>query len=238
MFNFKVQNLRPNVPSNYWGNPNELIGKCPNYQDFYCVGTAKGLFHVHLAQLGKTMSTSGVDVRLDPATLKLQETYPILRGNITQTSNPVFLFDIEQISSTSRSASNSTSPEQQTQLQEDHEQRLDIFRQDIERVLGLKPPNYPPLSTKPPKHRPGKTLLSKRKQRSRDKHKIDICKEKFLPLRTELMKISKEISSWLQQSGFLNHPHVTISSRDYFINVILNDHYMNDPCDLRSSSPP
>ena len=231
-----MQNLRPNVPSNYWGNPNDLIGKCPNYQDFYCVGTAKGLFHVHLAQLGKTGT---VDTGLDPETLKLQEKYPILRGNITQTSNPVFLFDIEQISSTawsSRVSSNSTSTEQKAQLQQEHEQRLDIFRQDIERVLGLKPPNYPQLSTKPPKHRPGKTLLSKRKQRSRDKHKIDICKEKFLPLRLELMKISKEISSWLQHSGFLNHPHVTISSRDYFINVILNDHYMNDPCDLRSPS--
>jgi hypothetical protein len=110
LFNFKVQNLRPQFPSDYWGDPNKLIGKCTSYRDFMCVGTAKGLFHLHLAQLGKT-----------PNTQSLERQYSTLVGNIIKTENPVFLFDVEQLADT-------------------NEERVVAFRKDLENLVGLSTP--------------------------------------------------------------------------------------------------
>jgi hypothetical protein len=204
LYNFKVQNLRPELPSNYFGDPNQLIGKCPTFLDFNCVGTAKGLFHVHLAQLGKTTQTK-----------ELEQRYPILKGNITQSRNPIFLFDVEQLSP----RDNNSTTYYSTQL-------IDTLRQDLQTALGLTLPLPPP-----PKKRPGKILKQKKIQKSRDRHKIQICKAKFEPVRMELMRIAREASDWIRNSGFLDHPDVTVSSRHYFENVILKGHWEKDPCD-------
>ena len=280
LYNFKLQNLHPTLPSNYWGNPNLLVGKCSSFTDFFCVGTSKGYFHVHLAQLGKTILTNITTINttntttmnddvvddnvvlLDPATIQLQTKYPmLLKGNITKTiTNPIFLFDIEQISSkpyayeyayndayddayeydalttnnsSNSSFSSSSQLQQQLQLQlleQQHEQRLDIFHNDMEYLLGVSKNT---LSKRLPKSKPGKKLKNHKLQKLRDQYKINICNPKYKIIHNELMKLSIEISNWLIDSKFVYHSDVTISSRNYFINIILKQHYKTDPCKIR-----
>ena len=200
LFNFKVQNLPEDMPSNHWGDPNTLIGACEDPFQFNCVGTHKGLFHVHLAMLGKTNSTA------DPYTQNLIEQYPILQQGkaIVPTNNPVFLFDVDQ-------------------LNDKNETRMSIFRNDLQSLLGL---DQPLGST--PRHRPGK-VLPKKLQAKRDKAKIRICDDRYLPLRTELLRISREASEYLRKSGFLDHPDIKVSSKEY-LQEILETRWMNDPC--------
>jgi hypothetical protein len=199
MYNFKVQNLPPYEKGNYWGSPNDLIGKCSSYRDFHCVGTAKGLFHVHLALLGKTKNTQ-----------ELEERYPLLRGkNITDTPNPVFLFDVQQLSD-----KNAT--------------RALAFRRDLQRSLGIKQP-----LPEPPHKKPG-NILHPNKQARRDRFKIRICDDKYLPVRTELMRMAREASVWFRNSGFLDHPDVTVSSRDYFEEIMATS-WSTDPCEVQQN---
>ena len=200
LYNFKVQNLPRGKPANFWGDPNMLINKCQSYKDLACVGTAKALFHIHLAQLGKTNHTQ-----------QLQEKYPILGGNITQTRNPVLLFDLMQLSDT-----NST--------------RVQRFGEDLQRLLHLPEPALPP----PPRSKPGKKWF-KRLQRKRNRHKISICENRYLPVRNELLRISQEVSDWILHSGFLDHPDVHVSSRYYF-EEIMTKYWMADPCNSTSSN--
>jgi hypothetical protein len=196
LYNFKVQNLPGHMPSNYWGDPNDLIDKCQDVKEFNCVGTAKGHFHIHLALLGKTNGTQ-----------ELAKEYPIL-ANRTQlpptTSNPVFLFDVDQLND-----ANAT--------------RMNRFQQDLPTILGLKHPLGPV-----PRRKPGK-VWPKRLQKKRDQAKMRICDDRYQSLRQHLMKIAKQASNWIRNSGFLDHPDVHVSSRDY-LEHILETRWMKDPC--------
>jgi hypothetical protein len=195
LFNFKVQNLPEHIPSDHWGDPNNLVGACEHPGEFNCVGTHKGLFHVHLALLGKTNQTQ-----------RLEEQYKVLKGNdIVPTSNPVFLFDVDQLND-----ANAT--------------RNAIFQRDLQNLLGLKQGFGQP----PPRHRPGKVLRPKL-QAKREKAKIRICDDKYVPLRKELMRIAREASEFIRNSGFLDHPDVRVSSREY-LEYILETRWMKDPC--------
>ena len=216
------------MPSNFWGDPNQLVGKCPSYRDLNCVGTAKGWFHVHLALLGKTTNTSF-----------LEEKYPVLRGNITQTSNSVFLFDVEQLAQPKPIDSEVSTTTISSGIIENHpnalkspetmplsqRERLESFRTDLQQFLGLSQP----IQTNPPQKRPGK-VLKKKLQKQRNRYKINICEDQYQPLRAELMTLSKEISVWIRTSGFLKHPDVIVSNPDYFETYLLGEYYMNDPC--------
>jgi hypothetical protein len=119
LYNFKVQNLRQEFPADHWGNPNDLIGSCREPRVFNCVGTHKGIFHVHLAFLGKTNNVSRA----------LQREYGILRGNIIPTPNPVFLFDVDQlnddIDDIDDDSNNGT-------------KRIALLRKDLKDFLGLR----------------------------------------------------------------------------------------------------
>jgi hypothetical protein len=194
LFNFKVQNLPEHIPSNHWGDPNNLVGACEDPGQFNCVGTHKGLFHVHLALLGKTNQTK-----------QLEEQYKGLGGKISPTSNPVFLFDVDQ-------------------LNDANVTRNAIFQRDLQNLLGLKQG----LGQPPPRHRPGKVLRPKL-QAKREKLKIRICDDKYAPLRKELMRIAREASEFIRNSGFLDHPDVRVSSREY-LEHILETRWMKDPC--------
>ena len=193
LYNFKVQNLQEDLPSNQWGDPNLLIGACRDPFVFDCVGTHKGLFHVHLAMLGKTNQIE-----------HLQKRYRILRNNIVATKNPVFLFDVDQ-------------------LNDDNATRRNIFKNDFKKLLGLSQELGPI-----PRLSPGK-ILSKELQEDRDRHKISICDDKYLPLRAELMEIAREASDFILNRGFLDHQDVTVSSRPYFEHI-LGTRWTKDPC--------
>jgi hypothetical protein len=121
LYNFKVQNLPRNVHPGVWGNPNELIGACADWNDTHCVGTAKGWFHVHLATLGKVASPH-----------EWKKEYPIYLANSdtdTDTAtppyvvpNPVFWYESQQLVFDDPYAANYARQ----------------FRTDLQRILGLK----------------------------------------------------------------------------------------------------
>eukprot|EP00934_Nitzschia_sp_Nitz4_P005404 Nitzschia sp. Nitz4//scaffold29_size155292//77494//78687//NITZ4_002663-RA/size155292-processed-gene-0.288-mRNA-1//-1//CDS//3329546463//5394//frame0 len=198
LYNFKVQNLPPKLSNDYFGDPNQLVGECTNPRIFSCVGTAKGLFHVHLAMLGKTNQTSMLESKYAS----------LLGGNITKTRNPVFLFDVDQ-------------------LRDDNITRSTEVGQVLSHLLHGQASSLGP----PPRISPGKTL-NERQQKRRDKGKIQICEEKYVPLRTELMTIAREASVWIRTSGFLDNPDVHVASRDY-LEYILEHRWMRDPCDAQ-----
>lgn len=116
--------------------------------------------------------------------------------------NPVFFFDVQQ-------------------LADDNEERQNMFRKDVQNYLGLAT-DLPPLE----RHIPGRSWSAKT-QKEKDREKIDICDPKYVPVRRELMRISKKNSEWIR-TVFLNSPNVFVSSR-YYLEEVLSE-WMKDPC--------
>ena len=285
-YNFKVQNLPPHFPSDYWittafasSNTNDngntrstttstattrnesnsstvLLNRCMDYHDVNCVGTGKGLFHVYLAQLGKTLSNA-------TSLTELKQLYPtaVEWDGIRPTSNPIFLYDVQQLSassspttlvSDSRALFNSSDDPQR--------RRLDQFQHDLQSLLGDLPTHYKTSTSGrriqnnrtmhqatmsfqpsnghghlPPHVRPRMDLSSHGTlQDRRDTAKMNICHSQHLTLRLELLRLAKEVSRWIRFSGFLDHPDVHVSSREYLEQQVLGSYWMRDPCDKES----
>jgi hypothetical protein len=71
----------------------------------------------------------------------------------------------------------------------------------------------------------------KRATSSRNKgFAIDICDDKFVELRAELIDIGMAASAWIQMY-FITHPDVTISSPEYFKEML--DSWKEDPCEQK-----
>lgn len=105
-----------------------------------------------------------------------------------------------------------------TQLYNENQTRAVSYRQDLSNYLGLKQILSPivripnPDSTKkmnPP---------------------LDICLDMYKPLRDELILNGRAASTWIR-TYFLDHPDVTVSSPEYFRELLLT--WMDDPCDKR-----
>lgn len=193
LFNFKVQNLPEIFAPDHWGDPNQKIGACQNPFEFNCVGTSKGLFHLHLAFLGKTNQTKELEKQFE------------IRKKIVPTSNPVFLFDVDQ-------------------LNDKNATRIEIFQRDLQSTLGLEQR----FGKSPPHYSPGK-VWGAALQAKRDKFKIRICDDKYSILRKALMQIAVDASEFIRSSGFLDHPDVRVSSREY-LEDILKNRWTKDPC--------
>lgn len=126
--------------------------------------------------------------------------------NVINTTNPIFLFEVGQLDD-----SNST--------------RLNQFKVDLQHMTGL----YQPFRDGPiPHDSPGRKLIPHIEQ-IRANAKIRICQQEYDPVRRELVKLSKQISIWIRQSGFLDHADVHVSSKEYFT-FILKTQWMKDPC--------
>jgi hypothetical protein len=187
------------VHPSYWGDPNDLIGACYHWNETNCVGTAKGLFHIHLSSLGKV-----------PFPDQWKRDHLLFFPNTTsRMPNPVFLYESQQLSDVNQS-------------------RARQFREDVRRVLGLDG-ELPAI----PQSKPDFGHFNPRQQARKDRHKIDICQDLYLPVRTALMKISREASPWIRTS-FVSSPDVVVSSPDYFDDLLLG--WMDDPCDHRKQS--
>lgn len=95
-----------------------------------------------------------------------------------------------------------------------NETRAELFRNDLSDFIGLSTPFAPPRT---------------RLRESRNTHyAIDICDDKFTNLRAELIENGKEDANWIQ-TYFMVHPHVTVSSPEYFKQAIST--WKDDPCD-------
>lgn len=222
LYNFRIQNLLPEEwLQGDFPHPNQLIGRCMGGMKHTC--TEKGNFAYYLIRLGKQhWNTSanlqlqrGPDGGLPPPPREataLEETivgyYRKDRYSITDDvkymPNPVFFFDVTQFSDT-----NATRQAQ--------------FRRDIQEFLNV-PPQLGPLLH----YKPGRQWVAS-EQAQRDARKIDICQAEFVPVRKELMRLSRQNAEWMA-SVFLHLPDVHVSSRDYVMHDIL-ERWRHDPCD-------
>ena len=120
--------------------------------------------------------------------------------------NPVFLFDVAQLGDTN----------------ETHSRQ---FRLDVQHFLGLDTELPPLVHSKPGK------LWGPVVQAKKDKYRINICDDEFVPLRDILMTIARTNADWIRHE-FLQYPGVYCSSRAYLEEIL--DGWMRDPCDDRS----
>lgn len=199
LYNFRVQNL---LQSKVLPHANKLIGGCVLGKFHTC--THKSDFALSLMNLGKQ---NYPQPRLaTPLEFEITSRYNRYNRNVTEISympNPVFLFALDQLGD-----ANST-----RNLQ---------FRQDVSSFLGLQE-----LLPALPHAIPGKRR-TQAEQIRRDKLKINICDDEFMPLRNDLMSFSVRNSMWIREV-FINSPTVFVSSRDHFEEIM--EGWMKDPCD-------
>lgn len=175
--------------------------------------TSKGDFAYELFRLGKqNYPQPRVASTLEESIVKKYE--PQRKMNITAIpymSNPVFLFDTEQLGDTNLDRN----------LQ---------FRKDVTGFLGLEQ-----VLGEIPHTTPGSQVeYSKAEQKTRDKRKIDICDDKHVELRGVLLKLARETSQWIRLSGFLDVPTVFVSQRERFEDSLRS--WMDDPCLAKAMS--
>jgi hypothetical protein len=116
--------------------------------------------------------------------------------------NPVFLFEMGQLADT-------------------NETRSAAFRKDFQTYLGLD--TILPLL---PHHKPGRSWDTEN-QRKKDEKKIDICDERWKPVRRDLLKLARQGSEWIR-GVFLDSRDIHVSSRPYLEELLLT--WMHDPC--------
>ena len=112
-------------------------------------------------------------------------------------SNPIFFLDTHQ-------------------LGDKNETRSMTLRRDLQQYLGLED-NLAPI----PHIRP------KEKNDSKNITKISLCEDQYLPVRTELMRISRAASTWIR-NYFLKAQDVHVSSPDFLEEIL--ESWMEDPC--------
>jgi hypothetical protein len=169
--------------------PHQLIGACTPEADGVCTDRAN--FHTNLAVFGKTPMVDAAErnlIRFRKYTY--ESTYPI--------DNPLFLYDTAQFYDTDK-------------------ERMELFKTDLQRFLGLKQP-MPEPSAKDA----GKSSRPKEKA-------MDICTPEFDELRKELVQVGIRASMWIRKY-FLQSDQVFVSSRDYFEEILKQ--WKVDPCTL------
>jgi hypothetical protein len=175
--------------------PHELIGSCENNASFnVCVDNAR--WHVHLSRLGKTfknLSDLGEQAKL----LGIPQDQVRASPRYLPIGNKIFLYDIEQLKDT-------------------NETRLDMYRYDVSRFLGLTNDLEPYLEDDPKaSHHRAKFAP------------FDICLDEHRPLRRALLIVGQSASRWIRRY-FLPNPDVVVSSPSYFEEILLE--WMVDPC--------
>lgn len=216
LYNFRLQNLGKHKDHESFPKPLDLIGSCSVRTRNTC--TAKGEFALHLRNLGKTLTTHN---QRDSVTGKWLLTdfeksmykaagFDPVRTVEAPLPNPVFIFEINQLSD-----SNAT--------------RAEAFRHDVETYLELQSPLADMIH-----HKPGKIWAEEELQALKDKLKINICDDEHIPVRQELMRISRLSSVWIRE--YLLDPETMtssktfVSSREHFIKLVAD--WMIDPCEF------
>ena len=179
-----------------------LIGKCRRGMFNLC--TFRANFHIPLANLGKTNITQDpeeykyVDIKFRKRSL----------NPVPPSSRRVFLYDVSQLS----------------QQKDDVDgKRAAQFRVDLQKYLRLEKPIPPMIWFKPGiNHTDSKVIQATRAR------KIDICSDKYIELRSVLMKQALDTSRWIREF-FVPAKDVYVSSPDYFLNTLMPS-WERDPC--------
>lgn len=143
-------------------------------------------FHTHLAMMGKTNLNASEMELLSPF---LEESV----AHLKRMRNPVFLYEVSQPF-------------------DSNETRNQIFRDDLQKFIGLGAP------------------LNKLVERtvSKNSHKsISICDDKWVTLRADLLRLGKAASVWIR-TYFISLGDVTVSSPEHFEDLLSTWEF--DPC--------
>lgn len=206
LYNFRVQNMNVKE-TNKMRHPNSLVGVCTRGMKNTC--TEKGNFALHLLKLGKqNQLPAGSAPRTTPraeSVLSLYKRKWFNTSTVPVMPNPVFLFDVDQLSDA-------------------NETRSRQFRDDVQRFLGLDSELPPMVRTKPGK------VWGPVVQAKKDRHRINICDDEFIPVRANLLKMSRLNADWIRNE-FLDYPGVHSSSRAFLEQIL--DGWMVDPCSRR-----
>jgi hypothetical protein len=178
--------------------------------------TYRASYAYYLIRLGKQyLSSIPNNQRREPTELewKIATKYNASFGydvtRIKPIPNPVFLYELSQLSDTNIT-------------------RAEIFRKDVQDFLGLQQ-SLPILGH----HKPGKYVQNTTLQQQIDQYKINICDDKYSDIRNELLVIAQESSIWIREV-FINSPTVYVSSHDYFESLL--EKWIIDPCTTRRTA--
>jgi hypothetical protein len=103
-----------------------------------------------------------------------------------------------------------------SQLRDKDEARSYQYRRDLGNFLGLQQELAP--------------IVQNHTNKNAEKH-LDICEDRYRPLRRALMDIAKPASEWIR-TYFMQSPEVFVSSPEYFNELLLE--WLEDPCDKKS----
>jgi len=136
----------------------------------------------------------------DPEEAKLLGSNPAGSTGIQppRMTNPVYLFEVSQPF-------------------DEGEGRDVRYRNDLSNFIGLTTP-LAPIHTEEEENRTSTNF----------NYAIDICDDKYRPLREELLEVGSNAAAWIQ-TYFLPLPDVTVSSPDHFRELL--DSWSIDPCD-------
>ena len=109
-----------------------------------------------------------------------------------------------------------------TQLKDKDPIRNQKLKDDLKSFLGLDSD----LSDNP-KVVPGKKWPAE-VQKIKDSRKMDICRDEHIPLREELMRVSRITATWILES-FMQSDDVFTTSPEFFVECIQK--WMSDPCE-------
>jgi hypothetical protein len=129
-------------------------------------------------------------------------------ATVSYLPNEIFLFDLSQ-------------------LGDSDDKRRELFRNSIKSFMGLSE-DLSEAAHFVPGIKWNETL-----QAMKDSLKIDICNHQFIPLRRELMFLSRNTAEWIRTS-FLDLPGVNVANREHFEDIM--ESYMHDPCGSESDS--
>lgn len=201
LYNFRIQNAEK---KDSMLHPNLLIGGCLPGSQMTC--TVKSNYAYSLIRLGKqhwngTRATTELERQIvSPGHGRRVGFDP--QTDISYLPNDLFLFDL-------------------TQLGDANQTRKDSFRSSVQSFLGLTQ-ELPDVIHFTPGLKWNETV-----QAEKDAQKIDICERQYIPLRRELMYLSRHNAEWMRTS-FLDLPGVNVANREHFEEIL--DSHMNDPC--------
>jgi hypothetical protein len=140
--------------------------------------------------------------------------------------NPVFLFDLNQLSSSSTTSH--MFDETNETIRMARQERMKQLRYDMKQFLQLQH-DLPDLVH----YKPGRQYNDEQIQNEINQYKINICHSQHDTVRKELLHVAQQTSEWIR-TVFINAPTVHVSSRDYFIRLL--ESYMIDPCTIYNST--
>ena len=234
-YNFRVHNGFPMPP------PESLVGGCR--KGMYSCCTYRATFHLFLAQgLGKTNLTreelqSCFAPSLQRTLLQQQEQQrnPLLQPASSEEQQhphrhrPIFLYEVSQMNN-------------------QNAERTRAFLSDLQHFLGLthafgtsttttatttSADQQDPLVTwfRPGVSATNRTTTTTTTTTTRHRPTMDICESpRFDALRRGLLEQARNASHWLVHYFLPQAPEVTVSSRSYLVQSILNKQWKRDPC--------